>query len=176
MKKDFIMPIIVLSMICLFVTGALAVGNYFTQPVISAAAAERARQAMREIIPHADGFVSLELHGLPGAVNAAYESTNNAGYIFIVTTVGFGGNIRVMCGIDPDGRLIRTTVLSHEETPSFAARVFVESHVGQYWGRDISGIGGIYTVSGATVTSAAFKNAIRYAFAAFEIVRAGGVR
>ena len=176
MKKDFIMPIVVLSMICLFVTGALAIGHSLTQPIIAAAAAERARLAMREIIPQAENFEPLELHGLPGALYAAYRTTNNAGYIFIVTTSGFGGAIRTICGIDPDGRVIRTSVLFHSETPGFSDPVFAESNVSQYWGRDRSGIEGVSVIAGSTVTAVAFKNALRYAFAAFEIVTAGGAR
>ena len=175
MKKDFIMPMLVLSMVCIVVTGVLAVGHSFTQPIITAAAEERARLAMREIIPQADGFEPLELHGLPGSINSAYRSTNNVGYIFIVTTSGFGGAIRVLCGIDPDGRVIRTTVLSHSETPTFAAPVFAESHVSQFWGQDRHGIEDIAGVSGSTVTAAAFRNAVRDALYAFEQV-SGGAR
>ena len=172
MRKDFIMPILVLSLICLFVTGALAIGHNLTQPIIAAAAAERARLTMREIIPHAEGFEPLELGDLPRAVYAAYRTTNDVGYVFIVTTVGYGGYIRILCGIDPDGRIIRTAILSHGETPGFGEPVFAESHVGRYWGQNRDGIEGISAVTGSTVTSGAFKSGIRYAFTAFEIVRA----
>jgi len=175
MKKDFIMPIVVLSMVCIVVTGVLAIGHSFTQPIIAAAAEERARLAMRVIIPEADGFEPLGLHGLPGAINSAYGTTNNVGYIFVVTTSGFGGAIRVICGIAPDGRVIRTAVLSHSETPTFAAPVFAESHVSQFWGRDRYGIEDIAAVSGSTVTAVAFRNAVRYALHAFEQV-SGGAR
>jgi len=170
MKKDFIVPILVLSMICLFVTGALAVADYFTRPVIEAAAAERARLAMREIIPQADGFEPLELHGLPVTINSVYRSTNNVGYVFIVTTVGFGGDIRIICGVDTNGRVIRAAVLSHTETPGFGEPVFAESHTSRYSGQDRFGIEGISAVAGSTVSSGAFKSAIRYALGAFEIV------
>jgi electron transport complex protein RnfG len=172
MRKDFIMPILVLSLICLFVTGALALGHNLTQPIIAAAAAERARLTMREVIPHAEGFEPLELGGLPRAVYAAYGTTNNAGYIFIVTPIGYGGYIRMICGINPDGRVIRTAILSHGETPGFGEPVFAESHISRYWGQNRNGIEGISAITGSTITSGAFKNGIRYAFTAFEIVRA----
>jgi len=175
MKKDFIMPVVVLSMICLFVTGALAIGHSFTQPVIAAAAAERARLAMREIIPEADGFEPLELAGLPATVNSVYRTTNNVGYIFIVTTAGFGGGITTISGIDPDGRIIRTAVLSHSETPTFAAPVFAEPHISQFWGHTRYGIEDIAVLSGSTVTAVAFRNGLRDAFYAFELA-SGGVR
>ncbi|MCL2380918.1 MAG: FMN-binding protein [Treponema sp.] len=176
MKKDFIMPILVVSLICVFVTGALAIGHSLTQPVITAAAAERAAVAMRAIVPHADYFEPLELDGLPTAVNSAYRISGNEGYIFIVTSMGFGGDMRVISGIGADGMIIRTAVLSHTETLSFAAPVFAQAHAGQYWGQDRNGIEGISAVSGSTITSVAFRNAVRYAFDAFDAITAGGTQ
>ena len=173
MRKDFIMPIIVVSLICVIVTGVLALGHNLTQPIITAAAAERAGVAMRAIVPHADSFERVEMNGLPREIYAAYRISNNEGYIFIVTSSGFGGDMRVICGIDTDGRIIRTAVLSHTETLSFAAPVFAESHAGQYWGQDRNGVEGISLVAGSTITAVAFRNAVRYAFEAFEVLTGG---
>lgn len=175
MRKEFAMPIIVLSLICLFVTGVLAIGHNITQPIITAAAAERAAVAMREMIPHAEGFEPIEMP-FHGAISAAYRTTNNVGYVFITTTSGFGGDIRVISGINPDGTVIRTAVLSHSETPTFAAPVFAESHVGQFAGRNRYGIEDIAGIAGSTITVVAFRNAVRYAFYAFELVTTGGAR
>jgi len=172
MKKDFVMPIVVLALICLFVTGALALGHNLTQPVITAATAERAAGAMREIVPHAESFQSLATAGLPREIDDAFRISGGEGYIFIVTSVGFGGDVRVICGIDADGRVIRTAVLSHSETMSFAAPVFAEAHASRHWGQDRIGAEGVSKVSGSTITSTAFRYALRHAFDAFEIVRA----
>jgi electron transport complex protein RnfG len=171
MRKDFVMPILVLSLICLFVTGALAIGNSLTQPIIAAATAERARLTMREIIPQAENFEPLELEGKPRTIYAAYRTSNDVGYIFIVQTPGFGGYVRIICGVDPNGRVIRTAILSHGETPGFADPVFAESHSGRYWGQDKDGIETISIVTGSTVTSTAFKSGLRYALTAYEVVR-----
>ena len=35
MKKEFVMPILVLTLICLFISAALAITNNFTGPVIA---------------------------------------------------------------------------------------------------------------------------------------------
>ena len=171
MKKEFTMPIIALSLICLFVSGVLAIGHSITQPIIAAAAAERAAIVMREIMPDAEFFEPVELPGFPAAVRTVYRTTNNVGYIFIVATPGFGGDITFICAIGPDGRIIRTAVLSHSETPTFAAPVFAESHAGQFWGQDRHGAAGVSAISGATITANAYRYAVLYAFAAFEHVR-----
>ena len=171
MKNDFVIPILVLSLLCLFVSGLLAVGNKFTQPVIEEAAAQRAEAARREIIPQAGDFVLLEVEGLPKTVSAVYGTTNNAGYIFLVRSNGYGGEINFMCGIDLEGKLIRTVVLAQTETKGLGTPVFEEGHAGQYRGRDKNGIEGVAAISGATITSNAFKRGIRDSFEAFEIVR-----
>jgi electron transport complex protein RnfG len=139
--------------------------------VIEIAAAERAETARREILPQASGFELLHINGLPRTVNEVYRTTNNVGYIFTVTTLGYGGDIKIMCGIDPAGRIIRTMTLAQTETKGLGTPVFEVPHAGQYWGKDKNGIEDIQAISGATITSDAYKRGIRDAFTAYEIVK-----
>jgi len=167
-KKDFVLPVIVLALICLIMSGALAFVNNVTHPVITQAAAERAEQAMRDIIPGADGFVTLAREGLPVSIKESYGTTNNTGYIFIVTTPGYGGEMTIICGIDPDGLIIKSITLAHTETKGISDPVF--NMQPDYIGKD-KNLDGIDAVSGATITSVAYKNAVLDAFTAFEIVK-----
>ena len=171
MKDDFVKPILVLFLLCLLVSGALAVGNSLTRPVIEEAAAQRAEAARREIIPHADKFVLLEAEDLPKTVTEVYRTTNNVGFIFMTTTLGYGGEIKLFCGIDPDGKLIKTAVLAQSETKGFGTPVFEEPHAGQFWGRDKNDIEGVAAISGATISSNAFKKGIQDSFEAFEMIK-----
>lgn len=170
MKKDFIMPIIVLPLICLVVSGALTVVNHFTEPVIISAANERAEAARRDIIPQADGFELIESDDFPRTIAAAYRTTNDAGFIFMINTAGYGGEISLICGISPDGIIIKTATLAQMETKGLATPVFEKAHEDQYTGKDKELIG-ITAVTGATISSTAYKNAVRDAFAAYETVR-----
>ena len=176
MKNEFIMPVVVLSLICLFVSGALAAGNHFTQPVIAQAADRRAEAARKEIMPQAQEFYLMELAGLPRTVTEAYRAANGVGYIFMVTTMGYGGEIKLICGIDPDGRIIKAATLAQTETKGLGTPVFDEPHAGQYWGKTKDGIEGIAAISGATISSNAFKNGIRDSFAAYEMAVAQEAR
>jgi len=176
-KNNFVKPIVVLSVICLFVTGALAIVNSVTRPVIEEAAKERAAAAKREIMPLADEFEMLDIESpryegrIPRTVTEIHRAVNGMGYIFAVTVIGYGGEIKILCGIDLDGNIIRTATLAQTETKGLGTPIFEEPHAGQYRGRDRSGIEAITAISGATITSNAFKNAMRYAFDAFAIVR-----
>ena len=175
-KKDFVIPIFVLALLCLLISGALAVGNRITHPVIEQAASQRMETARREIIPNADGFELLDMEffhrdsSVPKTVTAIYKTTNDSGYIFMTTTIGYGGEIKLVCGVDPDGKIIKTAVLSQSETQGFGTPVFDEPHAGQYWGKDRNNIEDIAAISGATISSKAFKKGIRDSLEAFDIV------
>jgi len=170
MNRDFIMPIVVLSLICLFVSGALALVNELTNPVIENAAAKRAAAARKEIIPEADGFELLHIEGLPRTITEIYRATNNLGYIFMMSVQGYGGRINMICGIDNNGRIIKTQVLSHTETKGMTDPVFSYPHESQYIGKD-KNLLGINAVSGATISSNAYKKGVSDAFAAFQLIQ-----
>jgi len=170
MKKDFIVPVLILSLICLFVSGALAVVNSFTDPIIKNNENERAQAARKEIIPQAEDFIKLEIDNLPNSIIEAYKTSNNAGYIFTVTTHGYGGEIKLICGVDPKGFIIRTAVLSHNETQGLGTPIFEEPYSGLFWNKDKNAIESIDVISGATITSNAYKNSIRDSLLAYDIL------
>ena len=169
-KKDFVMPIVVLGIICLVITALLAVTNNFTQPVIAEAAAQRAQEARSEIIPQADGFEQIEVQGLPSTVKEVYSTTNDCGYIFMLTTIGYGGEMDLICGIDNDGKIISVKTLKHSETKGMGSRTAEEPFRSQFVGQDES-LSGVDAITGATISSTAYISAIRDAFAAFDILR-----
>jgi electron transport complex protein RnfG len=167
MKNDFIFPVIALAVICSIVSGTLAAANAKTLPIIEQAADERAIAVRKEIMPDADGFIQIDVKGLPSRVAEVFEATNGIGYIFTVKTAGYGGDVTIACGIAPDGLIIKTAVLSHTETKGISDPVFeMES---EYAGKDRN-LEGIDAISGATISSNAYKNAVLDAFAAFEII------
>jgi len=170
MKKEFVMPILVLTLICLFISAALAITNNFTGPVIAKAAADRAEAARSEVIPEADSFELLQVEGLPQTVREVYKTTNNAGYVFMLTVSGYGGDINIICGIAPDGTIISAKTLAHTETKGMGSKITEEPFAGQFPGKDAS-LEGVDAISGATISSRAYINAVKDAVAAYEIVK-----
>jgi electron transport complex protein RnfG len=186
-KKDYIIPIVVLLFICLIVSGALAIVNSITEPIIIEAARERALEQKISIMGEGIEFGDSEIEvfrsepGFPRTISDIYRATNDAGFIFAISIRGYGReNMRLLCGIDMNGRIIEpktdndtiAIVLSHTETVSFYNMVFNESHLGKFWGQDSAGIEGIDAITGATITSNALKYAMRDALVAFEMVTA----
>ena len=169
MKNDFVMPIVVLALICVVISGALAFTNSITEPVIASAAAEREEAARYEMIPEADNFESVVIDGLPPAVREVFRSTNNVGHIFVVTASGYGGEMTIICGIAPDGRLIKSKALQQTETKGLGSKITEAPFMNQFDGMD-SRLDGLIAITGATISSEAYTNAIRDAFEAFELV------
>ena len=173
MKNDFVMPILVLALICVVISGALAFTNSVTEPIIKEAAAVREAEARSEIIPEADSFEDMpDIAGLPATVREVFRAKNDSGdigYIFMVTTSGYGGDIKIICGIDNEGRLIHSKVLDHSETKGLGSRITEGWFALQFDGKE-SGFQDVDAISGATKSTNAYASAIRDAFEAFGVI------
>ena len=168
-KADFVMPIVVLMLICLVMSGLLAGTNFITAPIITAGDAQRAEQARIDVLPAADGFELMDV-ALPegSTVTEVYEATNGAGYVFMVSTTGYGakGSLQIICSIDADGKIVDTNTLGHDETPGLGTKVTEDAFRSQFPGKDAS-MDGVDTISGATISSSAYVNAIKDVFAVY---------
>ena len=172
--KEIRKSIVVLVVICLLTSAALAVVNHFTAPVSKANAEARAEQARLDAVPDAASFQLVETT-LPEEVVSAYLALDAAGspmsYLFTVEGKGFGGTIHVMCVIGTDGiiRVCRTMDVS-SETTTLGGQTASESYTGQYTGQDAS-LSGVSAISGATITSTAYRICVQTAFEAYELVK-----
>ena len=78
--KEFVFPTLVLTLICLFGTAALAFTNSVTAPIIEEANAKAAQEARMQLLPEADSFTPISLDGIEGLVDI-YQADNGAGYV-----------------------------------------------------------------------------------------------
>lgn len=168
---DFGAPIIVLVLICVIMSGLLAFTNSVTAPIIEKAEREAAEAARKEVMPQADGFEEVSVEGAPDSVTGVYKATNGAGYVFSLTTTGYGGKntLKMTIGIDMDGKITDTKVLSHKETAGLGSKITTEAFKGQFPGKD-AGLEGVDNISGATFSSNYYRAAIADAFTAYGMV------
>ncbi len=172
MKKNNLMPSVVLSCICVVVGVLLAAVNMITGPIIEANQNAAANEALLEVLPNGKNFKKIELTDeYPEIVTMGYSA--DGGYVFQMTVTGKSSGMIIMCGIDSDGKIVATKVIANEETPSYAQKVFphVEGTESEYTGMDLDGFTP-YLVSGATLTSEAYSEAIKAALQSAAI--AGG--
>ena len=163
--KESVIPAVVLTVICVVITGALALTYNTTKPIIDLAAQKEADAARIEVLSGADGFEKLDTSGMEGVVDA-YKATNGAGYVFTTTAKGYGGALNVMTGIKADGTIDKVKLMDNDETPGLGSRTGEAEYTDQYIGKDAS-LDGVTAISGATISSTAFKSAVTTAFQAY---------
>lgn len=172
--KEIRKSIVVLVVICLLTSAALAVVNHFTAPVSKANAEARAEQARLDAAPDAASFQLVETT-LPEEVVSAYLALDEArkpqSYLFTVEGKGFGGTIQVMCVIGTDGliRACRTMDVSSETTTARRPDGKRELHRPVY--RQDASLSGVNAISHATITSTAYRGCVETAFEAYELVK-----
>lgn len=173
MKKSNLMPSVVLGSICIVVALLLSVVNMITGPVIEAARDAASNAALLEVLPNGKNFRSITLTDeYPDSVVAGYSA--DGGFVFQMSVTGKEAGLVIMCGIDGDGRIVGTKVISNKETPSYAEKVFpgVEGKNGAYAGMNLDTFAPAL-VSGATLTSKAYGEAVKAALQS-AILAAGG--
>lgn len=174
MKKSFneiIKPVLVLVCICLVVTALLAYINSVTSPIIAKAEQEKTEQAMSEVLAEADGFEKLEIENLPDRVTEVYSAQNGSGYVFMLTTKGYGGDMKLICGMDANGVIEQCKTLSHAETSGLGSKTAEDPYRNQYCGKSVDTLSEVDAITGATISSTAYKNAIEDAFKAYDMVK-----
>lgn len=175
MKNSKLYPSLVLCSICLVAALLLSGVNMITAPIIEKTQNAAANAALLEVLPDGKNFETIELtQEYPAIVTAGYKA--DGGYVFQMTVTGKSTGLVIMCGIDSDGNVVGTKVISNEETPGYAEKVFpqVEGTDGQYKGMNFDGFEP-YLVSGATLTSKAYGEAIKAALQSFIIANGGSV-
>lgn len=169
--KEIIAPIAVLTCICLVVTALLAYINLVTSPIITAAEEKAAAEARAEVLSEADSFSLLDVSNLPEEVTEVYKADNNTGYVFMLTVKGYGGDMKLICGIKEDGSIEKSKTLSHSETSGLGSKTADEPYRSQYTGKSADSLDSVDAISGATISSNAYKKAIQGAFNAYAMVK-----
>ena len=177
--KENILPVIVLVCICLIVTLALAGTYSVANPVIVKNQQKAADEARMEVLPDGDSFTQYD-GKLVSGVDDCYIADNKAGMAVTAEYKGFGGAVKVMIGIDADGKITGVKVTEHSETPGLGTKAADPGYLKQYQGVSDATAGhinddpNIDAVTGATITSNAVYGSVVEALAQFK--ECGGVK
>ena len=103
---------------------------------------------------------------------------NDLGAAVESTTMGFGGDLKVLVGFDPEGNILGYTLLEHAETPGLGAKAdqwFQKGQKGDVIGKNpseplvVSKDGGqVDAITASTITSRAFLLAVNNAYKAYK--------
>ena len=172
---------LVLGGFSLAATLLLAVAYGVTKEPIEQSALEDLRHSLEQVIPAsihdnnpAADTVQLQLDGTSLLVYQARKAGHVTGVAFETARKGYSGDIRVLLGIDEDGKLLGVRVLKHTETPGLGDKIEVarSDWITRFTGRSLGDPvdaqwavkkdGGPFDqFAGATITPRAVVNGVR---------------
>lgn len=168
LKKDNLMPIIVLAVICLIVAGLLGAVNMITKDRIASEEAKKITDSLYLVLPNAsfaDTPDKAPEGGYPETVTAVYTDKNGGGYaVTLKTTKGFtGGALSLTVGISTEGKIIGAVMTGYEDS---LGKRDMEKSVVNLIGSEEGSVSSVELVTGATYSSNAVIGAVEDALAA----------
>jgi len=188
LESSLLNMVLVLTLVAVVMGGILAYVNHLTEGPIAEQKAKALADGIKTVMCVDDltvvktdtlrqndargkemTFVIYQTQDAQGKdLGAAVEST----------TGGFGGNLKVLVGFDPDGKILGYTLLEHAETPGLGAKAdkwFQKGEKGDIIGKDpkepltVSKDGGqVDAITASTITSRAFLLAVNNAYNAYK--------
>lgn len=184
MKKfsagDILKPVVVLTLICVITSALLAYTNSLTAPVIADLAVETELNTRKEVLATAEEFVDDDLNGVAYCTGKDASGTT-VGYVFTTSAKGYGGDVKVMIGVNADGTVAGVQTLSLSETPGLGMNAtkpsFLEQFIGKTLGVAVNknnpGENEIKALTGATITSKAVTSAVNTALEYYTEITGG---
>ena len=184
MKKfnlsDILKPVIVLTAICLVTSALLAYTNNLTAPKIEENNIKTANEAKAIVLSEAKEFEDLNEKGISYSVG---KDANGEiiGYVFSTSAKGYGGDVKIMVGVDTEGKVTGVKTLELSETPGLGMNAektdWLKQFVGKVTGivvnKNDPGENEIKALTGATITSKAVTAAVNTALENYETVTGG---
>ena len=174
-KLKAIRPVVVLVTVCAVAGLLLGWVHQMTAPVIARAEEERAQEAYAELIPEASSFeeVPCGVDGCVAALRAVDESGTAVGFVVVSEAKGYGGEVPIAVGFDPEGTVTSIMAMPNDETPGLGTRIAEDGYLNQYVGKPAQTLeaDSVDLISGATISSKAALAAFNVAVESFEEVR-----
>ena len=179
--------VLVLTSVAVIMGGILALVNHLTEGPISEVNKKKTDDGIKAVMV-CDNLVVAQ-------TDTVKQDINGKEYTYIIyqvkdaqgkdlgaavesTTMGFGGDLKVMVGFAPEGTILGYTLLAHNETPGLGAKAdkwFQKGEKGDIVGKSpaepltVSKDGGqVDAITASTITSRAFLLAVNNAYNAYK--------
>ena len=183
--------VVVLTAVAVISGAVLASVNHATEAPIKAQGEKTLAEGIKNVMATEDlqvaweDTIRLDINGKEQAfvVHHVNDAQGNAlGAAVESTTMGFGGDLKVLVGFSGDDKILGYTVLQHAETPGLGAKADVwfkneAAPTNNIMGRTMDAAkpltvskdgGEINAITASTITSRAFLNAVNQAYSAYK--------
>ena len=175
--------LLVLTGVTVVSVALLAYVNQLTKGPIARAEAQALSDAVRAVVPGFDNdpIAEKKVQEVDGVGYAVYPATKGGTYVGAAveaSTMGFGGELRILVGFDAQGNILDYSLLSHAETPGLGSKAdawFKKGGKGDITGMNpgeaplvVDKDGGqVDAITASTITTRAFLAAVNAAYAAY---------
>lgn len=168
-REDSILKIALNLTIVCFLSGAVIAGVYtLTAPVAAQESINQRNKAMQELVPQAQSFQAV---GERDGWYKAIQDGKVAAFVVPAESKGYGGTIKMLAAVAPDGRVLDFKILAHNETPGLGDRAAQPQFRQQFAGKMPDQLEVVKTptdkniqaLTGATITSRAVTQGIKQA-------------
>ena len=168
---------VILFLITVVLGVALSCTEEATKPAIQAANENTKIKAFGKVCPSYDHSEDIkgEVVGASAGFNASltegggvllcYNSNNEViGYIVQATSKGFGGDLNIIVGFDKNANITGVEYANTpSETPGLGMKTTERDFLDKWKNHNTNDVESVDTISGATVSSSAFKEAVKLA-------------
>ena len=125
---------VVLGAFCLGFGLVVALTDQITDDDISARALEDKQASLSQVLPDSihdnnpvtDTMTMTNAHGKSLTIYRARMGGKLTGFAYEIHGVGYAGEMKLMMGIDADGKVLGVRVLAHKETPGLGDKMEVK--------------------------------------------------
>ena len=162
MKKAILIPVI--AILC--AAGILFGLTIGMQKVATAKAEAEHLKIMQTLLPGSKDFILEPYEGEDANIRSVHKATDY-GYVIETVTNGYAGEIRMLIGVNNDGKVTGLVVREMNETISLGMNALNDTDfLGHFLNKDTKfkiGTDGVDAITGATVTSKAVVRCINSA-------------
>ncbi len=134
MKQGTLKHAVILGTFCLGFGIMLAITDQVTAKDIAARALEDKVNSLSQVIPDAihdnnlvnDTVSMQDAHGKELTVYRALKEGKVTGLAYEIRGSGYAGEIKLMLGVDVEGKVLGVRVLAHKETPGLGDKIEVK--------------------------------------------------
>lgn len=158
-----------LTIACLISGAIIGVIYSLTHKTAELNSAKIEKITMKSLVPNADDFAAVT--GKTGWIKASCKG-KIAAYIIPTETRGYGGTMKLLTAVAPDGKVINYSILAGSETPGMGDKASENPFRSQFKGKSLENLvvvknpynkSDIQAISGATITSRAVTRGVKEA-------------
>lgn len=180
--------VLVLVGVAVVIGAVLAWVNNITEQPIAEKAQQTLAAGIKEVMNSTDikvedpDTVKMEIQGKESVFTVHNVYTTDGAYLGSAvesTTMGFGGDLKVLVGFNAEGTILGYTILQASETPGLGAKAdkwFLKDGKGNIIGKSLANGdlkvnkdgGDVDAITASTITSRAFLKAVNQAYSAYQ--------